>query len=75
MPPVQHHHRQDVPDLVARAKVVQLSWGQERGRVGQLLDWALTGTVQHSCSSKAKPPPPVAGRQWKVFNRLDHQIT
>lgn len=25
VPPVQHHHRQDVPDLVTRAEVVQLS--------------------------------------------------
>lgn len=33
MPPVKHHHHQNVPHLVAGAQVVQLTW-EERPRQG-----------------------------------------
>lgn len=31
VPPIQHHHCQDVPHLVARAEVVELACGGEQG--------------------------------------------
>lgn len=35
MPPVKHHHHQDVPHLVAGAQVVQLAWGERAGRASE----------------------------------------
>lgn len=67
VPPVQHHHCQDVPHLVARAEVVQLACGGEQGHGVQLLNLATAHAVQSVCR-RAPPHPALEGRQGKFFN-------
>lgn len=73
VPPVQHHHCQDVPHLVARAEVVQLACGGEQGHSGiQLLNSTLYSAISNQSFAELCHTLPLRGdRESSLTNLME----